>query len=163
MLHRVPILLSFGEFAKAHDAGELGHLPTYVEPFVEAWVRKHARGKSSARRQKASQEVRNPVRQMLCLAVPGYVAVLRPHRTDNPFERQAPQFLEHLVEEKGLRHNSILHYRHHLHQFAAYLQRIGANDLAKLTPTVLSGFIADYAPPRVAWTTTRNACGTPLP
>lgn len=160
VLHRVPVLLRFGEFAKAQGAGELAHLPAHVEPFIEAWIRSHARGKRSARREKIGQEVRNPICQMLRLVAPGCVGLPRSHRTDNPFERQAPRFFEHLVEEKGLRPRSILHYRHYLHHFAAYLQRIGVNDLAKLTPTVLSGFIADYAPPRVAWTTTRNACGT---
>ena len=78
VLHRVPVLLSFGEFAKARGAGELRHLPAHVEPFIDAWIRSHARGKSSARRKKAGQEVRNPVRQMLRLAVPGYVGFLRP-------------------------------------------------------------------------------------
>jgi integrase/recombinase XerD len=160
VLHRVPILVSFGEFAKAHGASELGHLPAHVEPFVVAWVRERAGGRSSARRKKAGQEVRNPIRQMLRLAIPGYIGLVRPHKPNNPFEQQAPQFLTHLAEEKGLRPRSMLHYRHHLHQFATYLQRIGIDDLASLSPTVLSGFIAEYGPPRVAWTTARNACGT---
>ena len=160
VLHRVPILVSFGEFAKAHGARELGHLPAHVEPFVVAWVSERAGGKSSARRKKAGQEVRNPIRQMLRLAIPGYIGLVRPHKPNNPFEQQAPQFLTHLAEEKGLRPRSMLHYRYHLHQFATYLQRIGIDDLATLSPTVLSGFIAEYAPPRVAWTTARNACGT---
>jgi site-specific recombinase XerD len=97
---------------------------------------------------------------MLRLAIPGYIGLVRPHKPNNPFEQQAPQFLTHLAEEKGLRPRSMLHYRHHLHQFATYLQRIGIEDLATLSPTVLSGFIAEYGPPRVAWTTARNACGT---
>lgn len=160
VLHRVPILVNFGEFAKAHGASELEHLPAHVEHFVEAWIRKRAGGRSSARRKKVGQEVRNPIRQMLRLAVPGYVGLGRSHKPDNPFERQAPGFLTYLVEEKGLRPSSMLHYRYHLHQFAAYLRRIGVNDLATLSPTVLSGFIAEYAPPRIAWTTMRNACGT---
>ena len=161
VLHRVPILMSFGEFAKAHGASELAHLPAHVEPFVEVRVREGTGGRSSARRRKkAGQEVRNPVRQMLHLAIPGYVDLGRSHKPDNPFERQAPGFLTYLVEEKGLRPRSILHYRYHLYQFAAYLRRIGLNDLARLSPTALSGFIAEYAPPRVAWTTMRNACGT---
>jgi integrase/recombinase XerD len=160
VLHRVPILVSFGEFAKAHGASELGHLPAHVEPFVEVRIRQRAGGKSSARRKKSGQEVRNPIRQMLRLAIPGYIGLVRPHKPDNPFEQQAPRFLTHLAEEKGLRPRSMLHYRYHLHQFATYLQRIGIDDLATLSPTVLSGFIAEYAPPRVAWTTARNACGT---
>jgi hypothetical protein len=103
VLHRVPILVSFGEFAKAHGASELGHLPAHVEPFVGARIRERAGGRSSARRKKAGQEVRNPIRQMLRLAIPGYIGLVRPHKPDNPFERQAPRFLTHLVEEKGLR------------------------------------------------------------
>ena len=130
VLHRVPILVSFGEFAKAHGASELGHLAAHVEPFVEVRIRQRAGGKSSARRKKASQEVCNPIRQMLRLAIPGYIGLVRPHKPNNPFERQAPRFLTHLVEEKGLRPRSMLHYRYHLHQFATYLQRIGIDDLA---------------------------------
>jgi site-specific recombinase XerD len=159
VLRRVPILVSFGEFAKAHGASELGHLPAHLEPFVEVWVRKRISSRSAARRKKAGQEVRNPIRQMLSLTIPGYVGLGRSRKPDNPFERQAPGFLTYLVEEKGLRPRSILQYRHHLHQFAAYLRRIGVHDLATLSPTVLSGFIAEYAPPRISWTTMRNACG----
>jgi integrase/recombinase XerD len=122
--------VSFGEFTKAHGASELGHLPDHVEPFVVVRVRERAGGRSSARRKKAGQEVRNPIRQMLRLAIPGYIGLVRPHKPNNPFEQQAPQFLTHLAEEKGLRARSMLHYRHHLHQFATYLQRIGIKDLA---------------------------------
>jgi integrase/recombinase XerD len=104
--------------------------------------------------------VRNPIRQMLRLTIPGYIDLVRPHKPNSPFGQPAPQFLTHLAEEKGLRPRSMLHYRHHLHQFATYLQRIGIEDLATLSPTVLSGFIAEYCPPRVAWTTALNACGT---
>lgn len=159
ILHRVPILVSFAEFAKAQGASQLAQLPEQVEPFVQAWVGKRARRRSAARKLKLAQEVRNPVRQMLCLAVPEYGGLGRPHKPDNPFERQAPRFLVHLVEEKGLRPRTILQYRFHLNQFAAYLERMGIEDLAILSPTVISTFIADYAP-RVAWTTLRNACGT---
>ncbi|WP_211704305.1 tyrosine-type recombinase/integrase, partial [Paraburkholderia aspalathi] len=64
----------------------------------------------------------------------------------------------YLVEEKGLRPRTILQYRFHLHQFAAYLERTGIG-LRAVSPTVISGFITEYGP-RVAWTTLRNACGT---
>lgn len=159
VLHRVPILVRFGEYAKAHGANELTDLPEHVEPFVQAWIRERTRGGGSVRARKAGQEVRNPICQMLRLAVPGYVGPGRPHKPDNPFERQAPRFLTYLAEEKGLRPRSIWQYQFHLRQFAAYLKRVGIDDLAKLSPTVLSGFIADYGP-RIAWATLRNACGT---
>ncbi len=153
--------MSFGEFAKARGASKLSDLPDHVEAFVQAWIRdRMPRRCSASRRRQIGKEVRNPIGQLLRLAVPGYIGLGRPHKPDNPFERQAPQFLSYLVEEKGLRASSLRHYRFHLRQFAAYLQRIGIEDLARLSPIVLSGFVAEYAPPRVAWTTLRNACGT---
>jgi site-specific recombinase XerD len=162
VLRRIPILVSFGEFAKKHEANELVKLPDQVEPFVQAWPRsKPTRAIASAKeRKKVGDDLRNMVRQLLRLAVPGYVGRGRFHKPDNPFERQAPQLLTYLIDEKGLRPNSVKQYQFHLRQFDAYLKRIGVTDLKKITPTILSGFIATYAPPRVAWTTVRNACGT---
>src|SRR5581483_11768787 len=159
VLRRVPILVSFGEFAKTRGARRTTHLPKHVESFVQAWV--CARGRRSPRpRKQIGDEVRNPIRQMLRLALPGYTGRGRPHKPDNPFERQAPGLLRYLTEEKGLRPRSILQYRFHLRQFASYLERIGIRNLARVSPTVLSGFVAEYAPPRIAWETMRNACGT---
>jgi site-specific recombinase XerD len=157
--HRIPIIVRFGEFAKARGARDVKDLTDHVEPFVQAWISERARGRSVRRRKKVGEEVRNPIRQMLQLAVPGYIGRSRAHKPDNPFERQAPGLLRYLREEKGLRQGSIDQYRFFLSQFAAYLKRIGIDDLARLSPTVLSGFIAEYAPPRVSWTTVRNACG----
>ena len=158
VLHRVPVLFSFGEYAKAHGANELMQLSDHVEPFVQDWIRRHGRGRSASRRSRFAHEVRNPICQMLRLAIDGYDGPGRPHKPDNPFERQAPQFLTYLVEEKGLRPRTILQYRFHLHQFAAYLEHTGIG-LRAVSPTVISGFITEYGP-RVAWTTLRNACGT---
>lgn len=129
--------------------------PNCVSP-LEAWREQIG---SASRRSMHAYEVRNPICQMLRLAVDGYVGNGRPHKPDNPFERQAPQFLTYLVEEKGLRPRTILQYRSHLRQFALYLERVGIGDLATLSPTVMSGFIAEYGP-RVSLTTLRNACGT---
>lgn len=159
VLHRVPVLTCFGEFAKKRGARELTQLPDCVEPFVQKWVRERGRGRCAARKRKLEQEVRNPIQQMLRLAVVGYIGRGRPHKPDNPFERQAPRFLEFLTEEKGLRPRTLLQYRFHLRQFAAYLERVGIDDLGSLSPIVLSGFVAEYGP-RVGWSTLRNACGT---
>ena len=158
VLHRVPILVRFGEFAKSNGANDLMHLPEHVEPFVQAWIRERTRGKSPNRIYKTAQEVRNPIYQMLQLVVPDYVSPGRPHKPDNPFEQQAPHFLTYLVEEKGLRPSSIYLYRFHLRQFSAYLKRIELNNLESLSPMIISSFIAEYGP-KVAWTTLRNACG----
>ena len=157
---RIPLLVAFGEFAKTRGATEFAQLADHLEPFVQTWVSEHARGKRSAQaRKKIAEVVRNAVRQMLRLAIPGYIGRGRPHRPANPFEAQAPGFISHLTEEKGLRPRTLYQYRFHLYQFAAYLTRIGLKDLAYLSPTVLTGFIADYGP-RVAWPTLRNACGS---
>jgi integrase/recombinase XerD len=157
---RIPLLVTFGEFAKTNGATELAKLPSHVEPFVDEWVSQHARGKRSARtRKKIGDCVRNPIRQMLRVALPDYVGIGRPHKPANPFEAQAPKFFTYLTEEKGLRPRSVEQYRFHLRQFAAHLARIGLSDLAAVSPTVLSGFVADYGP-RLAWPTLRNACGT---
>lgn len=160
VLRRIPLLVAFGEFAKTHSASEVAHLPDHVESFVQAWVSAHAKRKQTARaRKQIADGTRNPIRQMLRLALPGYVGLARPQKPGNPFEPQAPRFFIYLTEEKGLRPRSILHYQHYLRQFATYLGRIGVRDLAHLSPTVLSGFIAQYGP-RVARSTLRNACGT---
>jgi integrase/recombinase XerD len=115
VLHRVPLLVAFGEFAKTRGATEVSNLPAHVERFVQTWVAEHGCRKSTARvRKKMVQCAQNPIRQMLRLAIPGYVGLGRPHRLDNPFERQAPQFFAYLSEEKGLRPRSIYQYQFQL-------------------------------------------------
>ena len=157
---RIPLLIAFGEFAKTHGATSVDQLADHVEPFVQRWISQHGRRKRAARvRQKIGEVARNAVRQMLRLVISGYIGSGRSHKPDNPFETQAPRFFSYLIEEKGLRPHTVHQYRFHLHQFAAYLTRIGLKDLAHLSPKVLSGFVADYGP-RVAWPTLRNSCGT---
>lgn len=157
---RIPLLVAFGEFAMTHGATEFAQLPDQVEPFVQEWVRTHTRRKHTARARKSiSDTSRNPIRQMMQLAIPGYVGLGRPHKPRDPFAAQAPRFFEYLASERGLRVHTIYHYQFYLRQFAAYLDRIGLTDLGQLSPTVMGSFIAQYGP-RVAWTTLRNACGT---
>lgn len=107
VFRRIPIVVSFGEFAKAHGAREVKNLPDHVEPFVQAWIGEHAGRRSGRRRKRIGNEVRNPIRQMLRLAVSGYVGRGRLHKPDNPFERQAPGLFKYLTEEKGLRQRPI--------------------------------------------------------
>jgi len=46
--HRVPILVKFGEFARAHGADTVADLPVHVDAFVARWAaqqhRRHPRG-----------------------------------------------------------------------------------------------------------------------
>ncbi len=156
---RVPVAIAFGDFAKNHGATELRQLPDYVESFAQAYAASHGRTRKRAARARIVYFARNSVRQMLRQAIPGYIGRGRPHLPENPFEREAPGFVKFLREEKGLRPASIRQYQFHLRQFAAHIERIGVRDVARVTPLMLSNFIAEYGP-RVAWSTVRNACGT---
>jgi hypothetical protein len=95
---RIPLLVTFGEFAKARGAAELAQLPQHVELFVETWLSQRVRGRRvTEKHKKACAVVRNAVQQMLSLVVPGYVGAGRRHRPLNPFEAQAPRFISYLT------------------------------------------------------------------
>lgn len=160
VLRRIPILVRFGEFARGCGASQWSDLPGHIEPFVDRWIAERVHGrKTDDHRKRIGECVRNPIQQMLRLIVPGYAGRGRSHKPENPFKEPAPRFFEYLREEKGLRKSSILHYSHYLRQFAAYLERIGLRDVRHLSPSVLSGFVAEYSR-RVQWAGLRNACGT---
>ena len=157
---RIPIVVSFGDFAKERGATKWGDLPPHVESFVERWLRERAKGRRTKdQRDKIAQCIRNPIRQMLRLTVPGYIGLTRPQKPENPFVECAPRFFEYLRSEKGLREATVKQYTHHLRRFASYLGRIGLKDLHDLTPVVLSNFITEYGQ-RLGWANLRNSCGT---
>jgi site-specific recombinase XerD len=160
VIRRVPILVAFGEFARQGGAAEWVDLPSHVDSFVDHWLAERVRGrKSKEQRKDIAKCVRNAIRQMLRLVVPGYVGSGRQRKPENPFEEWAPRFLDYLRGERGLRAPTILSYIHYLRQFASYLQRIGLLDIRHLSPAVLSGFAVEYAK-RVKWAGLRNACGS---
>jgi len=156
---RIPIVVSFGEFARVRGASRLDQLPEHVESFVQKWVFERARRRAGVlERKKIGDCTRNPIRQMLRLVVPDYVGKCRTHKPENPFETCAPRFFEFLQEEKGLRDATLRHYRHNLRQFAAYLGSINFKNIALLSPSVLSGFMMAHKQ-RVRWAGLRNSCG----
>jgi integrase/recombinase XerD len=161
VLRRVPLVLAFGEFARARGAGAVEDLPAHVEGFVAARVAAYrcARrcGESETRRQVA-KEVRGPLEQMLRLAIPGFVGRGRRGR-DIPFLEAAPGFFEYLVSERGLRPASLGNYQHHLRRFEAYLTRIGVERLCELSPAILSAFVAERAASGLGKATVRDGCG----
>jgi integrase/recombinase XerD len=144
VLHRVPLLLGFAEFAGEHGARTAEDLPAHVEAFVADSVarREVCRRGGGPVRQEPSKEFRGPVEQMLELVVPGYQASGRRHH-DMPFSGSVPGFFEYLSDERGLRPASILCYQHYLDRFEAYLARIGVREVAELSPAILSAFIAE--------------------
>jgi integrase/recombinase XerD len=157
---RIPIVVRFGDFAQERGATKSDQLPNHIETFVEHWVSERAKGrKTQKQRDKIAQCVRNPVRQMLRIAIPGYEGLGRTKKPENPFADCAPGFCEYLRSEKGLSEATIRQYTHHLRRFASYLERIRLKDLKSVTPVVLSNFVTEYGQ-RIGWAQLRNACGT---
>jgi site-specific recombinase XerD len=159
VFRRVPILRQFGEFARDHGATCVEDLPAHVDAFVEAWTREHGdRCTSAQARKKVVSDARNPVEQMLRLAVPSFVGRGRARWVCPPFQARAGRFFEYLVEERGLRETSIHHYKHHLGPFEAYLDRIGCREVAAISPPILGAFVADSAS-HLCPTSLRDRCG----
>ena len=65
-----------------------------------------------------------------------------------PFSISAPGFFTFLVEEKGLRPNTLHNYTYTLRPFESYLERAGV-ELSELTPACITAFLTErvsYAP-----------------
>jgi integrase/recombinase XerD len=127
---RVPILLQFGEYARARGATTVAELPMQVDAFVEHWlVRQDDRRLSRSVRPALRKEIRGPIEQFLRLVLPGFTGRRRSHRHMKvPFADGTPGFFPYLREERGLRGTSIEHYAHHLRSFEAYLRGIHLDD-----------------------------------
>ena len=156
VLTRVPLVLAFGEFARAGGAGGVEDLPGHVEGFVAARVARRG-GERDGRRQVA-REVRGPVEQMLEVVLPGFVGRGRKGR-DVAFVGVAPGFFEYLRCERGLRRRSIDSYQHQLACFEAYLRRIGVARLEDLSPAILTAFVAQRAASGLGPAAIRDGCG----
>jgi len=155
---RVPILCQFAEFAKLHGSTDAKSATSHIEEFASHWLASHGSKCSvPAARSKIDEEARNPVRQMLLLALDGRVTVSRKCKT-LPFEDQAPGFLSYLREERGLRDTTVYKYVHCLNGFGNYLKRLGASSLTELSPALLASFVVDTAT-KLARTGKRDLCG----
>jgi integrase/recombinase XerD len=159
---RIPLLVRFGEYAKAQGATAWADLPAQVEAFISYWLQFQGRPQnpklSQERNQKFAQELQNPILQMLRLIIPELVGPKRPTKPENPFHQWAPDFFTYLRKEKGLREETIRLYSYSLRQFASYLESIGMTDVKHLSPPVLSGFVVEFSQ-RVGRAATRDACG----
>jgi len=137
---RVPLLLRFGSYAQSRGAKSLSDLPQYVRGFVEEWVRdRGANCRTERARHSVASAARNPVEQMLRLLLPDFAGTGR--RRPFPFTAQAPGFVDHLRDERGLRPATLLIYRHCLHYLETYLKEIKVSLLRELSPTILSSFV----------------------
>ena len=159
VFRRVPVLVWFGEFARECGATRVEDLQAHIDAFVEHWTEKHGtEGTTREARRKIASTVRNPVEQMLRLAIPGFTGRRRARWARVPFEGRAGGFFHYLTAERGLRQASVHHYHHHLGPFEAYLERVGCRDLAALSPPVLGAFVAESASHLCA-TSVRGRCG----
>jgi integrase/recombinase XerD len=154
---RVPLLVSFAGFAQAAGARTVQDLPDHVDGFVAERAANRQRRRGTPDRD-ATKEFRGPVEQMLGVALADYDGAGR-RRREEPFGHAAPGFFEYLVDERGLRPDSINGYRHHLDRFEDYLARIGVQDLAELSPAILSAFVAERSGMGLARSTVRGTCG----
>jgi len=158
VFRRVPILCRFAEYAEQHGAASPLSATSLIEGFAAHWLAAHEpqRGSAQARR-KIAEDARNPVRQMLRLALEGRVTAVRQHKPF-PFEAEVPGFLRYLREERELRETAIYHYIHRLHRFGDYLRRVGVTSLVELSPALLASFVIDSCP-ALARTGRRDLCG----
>jgi len=146
VINRVPILCHFAEFARQSGATDLVMAASKVEEFAVSWAAQRGmNSKTPEARRKFVSVFRNPVRQMLGLALEDCVEPNR-HRQPYLLEAQAPGFIEYLRVERGLRESTISRYLHHLNGFGAYLKRAGVTLLKELSPALLASFVIDSAP-----------------
>jgi integrase/recombinase XerD len=140
VFRRVPLLLRFGAHAQAHGAKTWEELPQHVQSFVDGWTREHGLNRRTERtRRSVAHEVRGPVEQMIRVLVPGFALTGR--RKAFPFAEQAPGFVAHLRDERGLTPSTLLPYRHFLRHLEHYLKDVNVGSLGELSPTILSAFI----------------------
>jgi site-specific recombinase XerD len=112
-----------------------------VQPFVDEWLKKRGTAFRGDRRQhRTAVEIRGPIEQMR-VALPNFVG--RRQARPIPFPEQAPEFIRHLQQERGLAAPTVEEYTIHLRSFEAYLRRIGATELAELSPAILSAFVTE--------------------
>jgi site-specific recombinase XerD len=155
---RVPVLVAFGEFARARGAETVTELPVHLDAFVAARVEERAWWRNGGvARPTLAKELRGPVQQMLRVVLPDYEGSGR-RRRELPFAEAAPGFFEYLAVERGLRPAAVESYRFHLDCFQAYLARVGAT-VSELSPALLAAFVTERAATGLAKTTVREECG----
>lgn len=137
--HRVPFLLRFGTYAQSNGAKTWEDLPQHVPGFVESWTREHHNRRTDRARKSGANEVRGPIEQMLHLLLPGFDPTGR--RKPFPFRDQAPGFLAHLRDERGLRPPTVQSYQQFLRHLEGYLKDIKVSSVRELSPTMLSAFV----------------------
>ena len=140
---RVPILRQFAQFTWSRGVRTFSELPEQVEPFVAHRMAGREAGRSAERIRRLRDAARGPIEHLIALLVASFVKRGRARITRDPFLSETPGFFTYLREERGLREATIQRYGDYLRVFEAYLDRIGAQHLADLSPTILSAFVTE--------------------
>lgn len=141
--HRVPVLMHFAAYAQGQGATTWADLPCHVQPFADGWLRERGSNCRTGRaRGHVLNAARGPVEQMLRLALPDFLGSSR-RRMPFPFADQAPDYTDHLREERGVTSRTIYSHSINLRSFETYLRRVEITRLADLSPAVLSSFITE--------------------
>lgn len=157
---RVPVLVQFGEFARARGARALGDLPALEDAFVARWIQRHAgRCRSQRDLYVVRAEAHAPVHQTLRLVLADVSGKHGVVGVSWPFQDRAPRFRDHLTRERGLSPETIRGHGYHLVRFESYLRRRKLTDLAQLSPALLSGFMMEDAQ-RLSIGTLHGRCST---
>ena len=137
-------LVRFNEFALSRGATTWEELPTLGEAFIAQWIHDHS-GYCRTARDHASvkAQARSPVEGLLRLLLPDFQSTQR--EVSLPFALSAPGFFTHLVEERGLRPETVHRYRHYIRSFEAYLDQVDSPTLSALTPALINTFIIERA------------------
>ena len=140
VFRRVPLLLHFGTYAQSKGAKTWADLPQHIKGFVDDWAREHGKNRRTERTRKSvANEVRGPIEQMVRLLLPDFALTGR--RRPFPFADQAPGFVAHLRDERGLRPTTLHKYREFLRHLESYFKEIKLSSLRELSPAILSAFI----------------------
>lgn len=158
VVRRVPYLCQFADFTERRGITNLNAAVSQVEEFASDWVARYrASVVSKPLRPKHLNEIGDPIRQMLRLALEGRIATRR-RQKPYPFTAEAPAFLEYLRTERGLRESTVRHYLYSLNRVGDYLKRIGVISLRELSPPLLGSFVVDTAP-TLSRSSRRDLCG----
>lgn len=145
IIRRVPILTEFGEFAEAHNVGQVEQAEALIDAFAVAWISARRTDRSADARRRDRNFARGTVRHFFSLAISKTEYHPAKGPWADPFAAQVPGFFEYLREERGLRSSSIHHYQHYLRRFERYLDQVECRDLGALALPVVTGFVTTAA------------------
>jgi integrase/recombinase XerD len=141
-LFKLQTLVIFDRFVTARHVRALEELPAQIAPFIEEWQRTRGRNSHTASYARSLRTgPRTAIEELLRLVLPGFVGTER--RQPWPLQDLAPGFREHLIDERGLRPDTLVGYSHHTRVFEQFLRSAAITDLSTLTPKIVNRFLIE--------------------